>query len=417
MANNVKELEIKIEGKEWKEAIDKAFNEENNKVKIDGFRKGKAPYNVFIKKYGLDALLYKASDKVIEVAYGKMLSECKKDLATLAAKPEIELSELTEEHVIFKFTLTMKPEVKLGKYKGLEVKKEECNVTSEEIADAIESIRKRYSEGVIKDGSVENGDVAVIDFEGFLDGKAFEGGKGEHYPLTIGSGSFIPGFEEQLIGMEVGEERDIKVTFPADYHAEDLKGKEVTFKVLVHEIKTTVVPELDADFFADLAMEGVNSKEELEAYVSDNILKHKEANAEDKYLDELLEAAAKNTTVDVPEAMINDELDRMIEQYGENLKNQGLSLEQFYQYTNSDEEALRSQMREEAIRRITYRLMLEEIAKAENIEVSDEEASKEADNLAEKYQMEKDEFLKMFGGLEIVKYDLKMRRAMDVLKG
>ena len=326
MANNVKELEIKIEGKEWKEAIDKAFNEENNKVKIDGFRKGKAPYNVFIKKYGLDALLYKASDKVIESAYGKMLSECKKDLTTLAAKPEIELGELTEEHVIFKFTLTMRPEVKLGKYKGLDVKKEKCDVTSEEIADAIESIRKRYSEGVIKDGSVENGDVAVIDFEGFLDGKAFEGGKGEHYPLTIGSGSFIPGFEEQLIGMEVGEERDIKVTFPADYHAEDLKGKEVTFKVLVHEIKTTVVPELDADFFADLAMDGVNSKEELEAYVSDNILKHKEANAEDKYLDELLEAAAKNTTVDVPEAMINDELDRMIEQYGENLKNQALKI-------------------------------------------------------------------------------------------
>ena len=216
--------------------------------------------------------------------------------------------------------------------------------------------------------------------------------------------------------MAVGEEKDINVTFPKDYHAEDLKGAKVVFKVKVNEIKVKRVPELDADFFEDLGMEGIDSKESLEKQVKENIKARKDNDAENKYIDELLDAAGKNVKVEIPEVMINEELDRMVKQYEETLKMQGLSLEQFYQFTNSDESKLRDQMKEEANKRITYRLMLEEIAKAENIEITDAAAKKEAKEMATKYQMKEDEFLKAFGGLDMMKYDMKMRKAIEVLK-
>ena len=278
-------------------------------------------------------------------------------------------------------------------------------------------MRNRYAENIIKEGKIEAGDIAVINFEGFVDGKAFEGGKGENYSLKIGSGTFIPGFEDQLIGLKALDEKDVKVTFPKDYHAEDLKGKEATFKVKVIEVKEVSVPKLDKDFFDDLGMEGITNKEELEKTVKENILARKEMECENKYLDELLEAAAKNTKVDVPEVMITEELDRMIKDYSDHLRMQGISLEQFYQFTNSDEDALKNQMREEANKRVVYRLMLEEIAKKEKIEISDKEAKEEVKKLAEKYGVSEEEFLMNFGGLDIVKYDLRMRKAMDVLKG
>ena len=277
-------------------------------------------------------------------------------------------------------------------------------------------MRSRYAEDVIKDGKIENGDIAVIDFEGFVDGKAFDGGKGTGYSLKIGSGTFIPGFEEQLIGLKASDEKDVVVTFPEDYHAADLKGKEATFKVKVNEVKEVSVPELDDDFFADLGMEGITNKEELEKSVKENIKARKEMEADNKYLDELLEAAAKNIEVEIPDVMIHEELDRMIKDYEGHLKMQGISLEQFYQFTNSDEAALRDQMREEASKRITYRLMLEEIANKEKIEISDDEANEEAKKLAERYSVSVDEFLMNFGGLDLVKYDLKMRKAMEILK-
>ena len=277
-------------------------------------------------------------------------------------------------------------------------------------------MRERYAEDVLKDGAIAEGDIAVIDFEGFVAGKAFEGGKAENYSLKIGSGTFIPGFEEQLVGLKSGDKKDVKVTFPEDYHAEDLKGKDATFKVTVHEVKEVKIPELDKDFFEDLGMEGINTKEELEAQISENIIARKEMEAENKYLDDLLEAAAKDVKVDIPEAMINEELDRMVQQYADHLKMQGITIEQFYQFTNSDEQALKDQMRPEAIKRITYRLMLEEIAKEEKIEIDDKAAKEEAKKLAEKYQMKEDEFLSAFGGLDIVKYDMRMRQAMEILK-
>lgn len=412
---NIKEITIKIDGKEWEEALDKAFVEANKKAKIDGFRPGKAPKDIFLKKYGKESLYFDAADKVIGAAYDKMLKD-NKDLE-LVAQPEVNLKSIDEKGVEFIFTLTTKPEVKLGKYKNLNVKKEKVSVTKKEIKDTIDQMRNRYAENVSKEGKVENGDIAIIDFEGFKDGIAFDGGKGENYSLTIGSNTFIPGFEEQIIGMSIGEEKDLNLSFPEDYHSEDLKGQAVVFKVKVNDIKTIVIPELDKDFFEDLGMEGIDSKESLEKHVEETIRARKEMDADNKYMDELLAAAAKDTKIDVPEAMIAEEQHRMIHQYEDNLKMQGLTLEQFYQFTNSDEQALKDQMKEEATNRVVYRLMLEEIAKAEKIEITDKDAEKEADKLAEKYNMKKDEFLKMFGGLEMIKYDLQMRQAMDVLRG
>ena len=410
----MKEITIKIEGKEWEEALDKAFKKANKKAKIDGFRPGHAPKDVFLKKYGKESLMADAADLCINDAYLKMLEE-NKDLE-IVAEPELGLKSLDENGVEFIFKLILKPEVKLGKYKGLKVKKDSTDVTEEEIGETIMTMRNRYAENQIKDGEVEDGDIAVIDFEGFKDDVAFDGGKGEDYSLKIGSHTFIPGFEEQIIGMKKGESKDINVTFPEDYHSEDLKGQPVVFKVTVKEVKETIIPELSKEFFEDLGLEGVNDEASLRAQVKENIKARKEMDAENKYIDELLKAAIKNMTVEVPDVMVNEEVDRMLNQYEENLKMQGLTLEQFYQFTNSDEAALKEQMKEEALNRVKSRLLLEEIAKAEKIEISEEEANEEANKLAEKYGMKVDEFLKAFGGIDMIKYDSKMRQAIEILK-
>lgn len=410
----MKEIIVKIDGQEWQDALDKAFEKANKKAKIDGFRPGKAPKEVFLKKYGKEALYFDAADLCIQRAYERMLEE-NKDLQ-IVAQPEMSLKSIDENGCEFLFQLTLKPEVKLGKYKGLKVKKDKIEATKEEIDASIEHMREHYAEVVEKDGDAKEGDTVVIDFEGFKDGVPFEGGKGENYSLKLGSHSFIPGFEEQIVGMKKGEEKDLNLKFPDDYHAEDLKGQEVVFKVKVNEIKETIIPEINADFFEDLGMEGIDSLEALQKQVEENILARKEVEAENKYIDELLAAAGKNVEVEIPEAMIKDETDRMLKQYEEHLRMQGLTLEQFYQFTNSDEAALREQMREEAHNRVLYRLMLEEIVKEEKIEISDEEADEEASKLAERYQMKKDEFLNAFGGLDMIKYDLQMRKAIETLK-
>ena len=410
----MKEIIVKIDGQEWQDALDKAFEKANKKAKIDGFRPGKAPKEVFLKKYGKEALYFDAADLCIQRAYERMLEE-NKDLQ-IVAQPEMSLKSIDENGCEFLFQLTLKPEVKLGKYKGLKVKKDKIEATKEEIDASIEHMREHYAEVVEKDGDAKEGDTVVIDFEGFKDGVPFEGGKGENYSLKLGSHSFIPGFEEQIVGMKKGEEKDLNLKFPDDYHAEDLKGQEVVFKVKVNEIKETIIPEINADFFEDLGMEGIDSLEALQKQVEENILARKEVEAENKYIDELLAAAGKNVEVEIPEAMIKDETDRMLKQYEEHLRMQGLTLEQFYQFTNSDEAALREQMREEAHNRVLYRLMLEEIVKEEKIEISDEEADEEASKLAERYQMQKDEFLNAFGGLDMIKYDLQMRKAIETLK-
>ena len=412
--NNEKEITITIEGKEWKDAIDKAFEEANKKVKIDGFRPGKAPKDVFYKKYGKESLFLDAADIVLNDAYKKMIDENKN--LKIVAQPQVALRSISEEKVEFNFTLTTYPEVKLGKYKKLGVEKESVEVTEEEIKNAIDEMRNRYAENITKDGAIEEGNIAIIDFDGYKDGVAFEGGKAENYSLEVGSHTFIPGFEEQLVGLKAGDEKDIEVTFPEDYHAEDLKGQKAIFKIKVNEVKEVKIPELDKDFFEDLGMEGIDSEESLRKQVTENIEAHKEHHAEDHFIDSLLEKAMEGMTVDVPEAMVTEEVDRMLRQYEENLKMQGITLEQFYQFTNSDEAALKDQMKEEALKRVKERLLLEAIKEQEKIEATEEEVEKEADSLATKYNMKKDEFLKLFGGLEMVKYDLEMRKTIEFLK-
>ena len=413
---NLKEIVIKVEGEKWEKALDKAFKAANAKAKIDGFRPGKAPKNVFLKHYGIESLFMDASNYCVEDAYTQMIEE-NKDLQ-IAAQPLLDIRSIDEKYIEYVFTITLKPEVKLGKYKNLDVKKETIKVTKKEIEESIDHMREHYKENVVKEGKVENGDIAVIDFEGFKDGVAFEGGKGENYSLEIGSNTFIPGFEEQLVGMEIGEEKDINVTFPEDYHAEDLKGAPVVFKVKVNEIKEVKVPELDKEFFEDLGMEGIDSKEALEKQVKENITASKEMKAEDKYMEDLLSEIAKTTEVDVPDTMINDETDRMVDQFSQQIAMQGLSIEQFYQYTNSNKEALKEQYKEEALKRIKYRLIIEEIIKAEKIEVTDEEIETEIEEIAKKYNMTKEEVKKQYSeNLDYIRYDLEVRKAFEIVKG
>ena len=416
MANkNELEVKIKIEGEQWKKCLDKALKEATKNVKIDGFRKGKAPKDTVIKKYGQGNIWIDAADLCVQDAYRQMLDE-KKDLE-IVARPDGTISAVNDDYVEFTFTLTLKPEVKLGKYKGLKIEKDKVKVTDKEIEDSLNSMRQRFAEVVTKDGQVEENDTVIIDFEGFKDGEPFEGGKSENYSLTIGSNTFIPGFEEQIIGMKKGEEKEIVVTFPDDYHAEELKGQPAIFKVKLHEIKETKLPELNEEFFEDLDYEGVKDEASLKKVLKDNILARKEREADNKYLDQLLDECIKNMEVDIPHIMIHEEIDRMLAQYEENLKMQGLTLEQFYQFTNSDEEALKDQMHEEAEKRVSIRLLLEAIIKEEKIEVTKEETEKELEELLKQYQMEKDDFLKAAGGLEMVEYDLKVKKAFDIIKG
>ena len=410
---NKHEIIVKIEGESWESALDKAFKEEVKKVNVDGFRKGKVPRDIFEKRYGKERLYIPAVDYVIEEAYVKALEESK---LIPVVQPKLEIVSVSESGVEIKFVITTKPEVKIKKYKGLGVKKEEVKVTKEEIEHEIGHILERYSELKVKEGKVEEGNIAIIDFEGFKDGVAFEGGKGENYELEIGSHTFIPGFEEQLVGMDLNEEKEIEVTFPEEYPAEELKGAKATFKVKVNEIKEKVTRDFDEELFEDLGMEGVNSRESLEKEIEENIKAHKEMDTENKYVDSILEAVGKNTEVDIPEEMVEEEVDRLLHRFEEQIKMQGISLELYYQFTNSKEEDLRNQLEKEAYNHVLYRLMLEEVATLEKIEITDEEAEKEAENLSSKYQMAKDEFLKMFGGLDMIKYDLEMRKVIDLLK-
>lgn len=410
---NVHEVNVKIEGEAWSKAIDKVFDKKQKTVKVDGFRKGKVPRNVYEKKFGKESLFLDAANDVLQDAYVKAMEDSK---LVPVVQPAVDIKGISEDGVEFVFKIITKPEVNVKKYKGLKIKPEKVKVTDEEINHELGHLLERYTELVTKDGKVESGDVAIIDFEGFKDGVAFDGGKGENYSLEIGSNTFIPGFEEQVIGMKVGEEKDLDLTFPEDYGAKDLAGAKVVFKVKVNEIKEKKTRELDEEFFEDLGMEGVDSEEKLKDEIKASITAQKEMEAENKYVDTILEEIGKNVEVDIPEEMVEEEVDRLMGRFEEQMKMQGISLDLYYQFTNSDEKALRDQMEKEAYNNVLYRLMLEEIMNLEKVEVSEEEASKEAEELAKKYQMKKDEFLKEFGGLEMVQYDLEMRKVMELLK-
>jgi trigger factor len=411
--NNVHEVIVKIEGVEWTEALDKAFKSKQKDAKVDGFRKGKVPRNIYEKHYGKESLFFPAAEEVLQSAYAKAMEESN---LIPVVQPSVDIKDISDKGVEFTFKIITKPEVKIKNYKGLGIKPEEIKVTKDEIDHEIGHLLEEYTELVTKEGEVKNGDVAVIDFEGFKDGKPFDGGKGENYSLEIGSNTFIPGFEEQVIGMKTGEEKDLTVSFPEDYGVEDLKGQPVIFKVKVNEIKEKVTRELDKEFFEDLAMEGVHSKETLEKEVEKNIKAQKEADNENKYIDHLLEEVAKNVEVDIPQEMVDEETTRLLGRFEQQMAMQGISLDIYYQFTKSSEEDLRKQMDKEAYQNVLYRLMLEEIMNLEKIEVSQEEASKEAEELAKKYKMDKEDFLKQFGGLEMIQYDLEMHKVIDLLK-
>ena len=410
---NRHEFTIKIEGEEWEKALDKAFVKRNKTAKIDGFRPGKAPKDVFLKHYGKESLYFDAADSLLSEAYVKVLE---REKVVPVVEPKIDVRSIDETGVEFVFTIITKPEVEIKKYKDLKVNKEEVLVTKEEVEHEISHLLERYTELVTKEGTLENGNVAVIDFEGFKDGVAFEGGKGENYNLEIGSNTFIPGFEEQLIGMTTGEEKEINVTFPEEYGSVELAGSPAVFKVKVNEIKEKQVRELDEEFFEDLGMEGVDSKETLEKEIEEHLKAHKETEAENKYVDEILDKIASNTKVDIPEEMVDDEIHRLIHRFEEQLKMQGISLDLYYEFTKSTHEDLHKQFEKEAYKNTLYRLILEELVKLEGIEVTKEDAEKEADKLAEKYQMKKEDLLKEFGGLEMIMYDLEIRRVFDKLK-
>lgn len=409
-----KEVIVKIEGENWNKALDRAFSEKVKNTTVAGFRKGKVPRDIYEKKFGKESLYLPASDYVVEKAYKKALEESK---LVPVVQPKLEVKSVDDSGIEFVFKIITKPEINIKKYKGLNIKPEKVNVTKEEIEHEIGHLLEKYSETVSKEnGKVEKGNIAVIDFEGFKDKVPFEGGKAENYELEIGSNTFIPGFEEQLIDMKLNEEKEIEVVFPKDYPHEDLKGKKVTFNVKVNEIKEKIQREFDKELFEDLSIEGVDSKEKLEKHIENTIREQKEMENENKYVDSLLEAVAKNVEVDIPEEMVEEEIDRLIHRYEEQLKMQGITLEMYYQFTKTTEKQLRANMEKEAYNHVLYRLMLEEIANIEKIEISDDEAQKEAEELAKKYQMKKDDFVKMFGGIEMVQYDLEIRKVIELLK-
>lgn len=413
MKKNVHEIEVKIEGKEWSDILDKVFNKKRKEVKIDGFRKGSVPKEVYMKKVGIESLYMDAVDAAVGSAYKKALSDNK---LLPVIEPKIDVSNISKDEVVFKFTIVTKPDIKLGDYKNLDVKKQSAKISKKEIEDKIKNLQSKYAEIVEKEkGTAEEGNTAIIDFIGYVDGKELEGGKGENYPLELGSNTFIPGFEENVKGMKINEEKSIDLKFPENY-TEDLKNKDVTFKVTLKGLKERVYPEINEEFFMDLGYDDVKTKEELEAKIKEDLTAQKEKELDNKYTDKCLEKAANNMTIDLNEEIVDDEVHHMIHQFEDQLKMQGLNLDQYMQFSGVTHEDLHKQMEGEATKRVKYRYLLEAVIDAEKIEVTDEEAKEEEHNIAKEYNMTIDEVEKQID-LEMIKYDLKMRKAMDIIKG
>ena len=406
------ELEFKIEGTEWVKLQDEAFNKLNKNAKIDGFRPGKAPRNVFEKKYGKQEILFEASDMAIKKEYERIMLEGK---ILPVIEPKIDLVACEESKLEVKFVFVLEPKVELGEYTNLKVKKEKVKVTKEEVKNRIDALLNEYAEIVEKTtGKVEEGDTAVINFAGYKDGVAFDGGTAENYSLAIGSHSFIPGFEEGIVGMEKGEEKDLELTFPEDYMAPELKGQKVVFKVKVNEIKTRMVPELDKDFFDDLAMEGVTNKEELEHEVTHELEHQKEHEIEHKYEEECLDKAANNMKIEMADELVDDECEHMYKDFMQRMAMQGITEELYFQYTNSKKEDITSQMKVDALKRVKYRYLLKEIIKVEKIKVTDKDAKARVKEMAEMYHVTEEEILKEVT-LENIKFDLMYQRALEVV--
>jgi len=405
------EFNLKVSGKEWEELQNSAFEKVNKKAKIDGFRPGKAPRSVYEKNYGRQDILYEAADMAIKKEYDRLLND-KKLLPII--EPKVDLVSLADDKLEVKFVFVLEPKVKLGDYTNLGIKKEKVKVTKEEVKGRIDALLNDYAEIVVKEGKVEDGDIAIIDFTGYKDGVEFPGGKGENYSLTIGSKTFIPGFEEGIIGMSRGDEKDLELTFPEDYMSDELKGKKVTFKVKVNDIKNRVVPKLDKDFFLDLAMDGVNSKETLEHEITHELEHQKEHEQEHIYEEKCLDKASENMEIDICDELISDEVEHMYNEFMQRMSMQGITEEMYYQYTKSKKEDITSQMKEDAIKRIKYRYLLKEIIAKEKIKVTDKEAKDRIKEMAKSYNVDEETILKDVS-IEDIKFDMLYQKALDIV--
>lgn len=406
-------LTVEVPAEKVNAAIDEAFKKVVKKVQAPGFRKGKMPRKMFEKMYGVEALYNDALDIILPEAYGNALDESGVEPI---AQPEIEIDEMEQgKALVFRAIVTLKPEVSLGDYKGLEVTRQETAVTDEEIEEQLKDRQQSLAEMVVKeDGAIEDGDTANIDFEGFVDGEAFEGGKSEGYDLQIGSGSFIPGFEEQLVGLKVGEEKDVELTFPEEYHAAELAGKPAVFKVKINEVKTKEIPELN-DELAQEIDEEVESLEALRTKLKEKTVEEKK-NASDAALrDELVEKAAANAEFEVPEVMVESEVDRMMQEFGQRLQMQGMNLELYFQFSGQDEAALRGQMKDDALNRVRVSLTLEAIGKAEDIQVTEEEIDAELEKMSKQFGMEVDQIKQTLGGTKVLENDLRLNKTVEFL--
>lgn len=414
MEKNMAKLTIEVSAEELEKAIQVAYLKQRNKISVPGFRKGKVPRQMIEKMYGVGIFYEDAANALIPTAYGKAYDECELDIVS---QPKVEVVQLEKgKPFIFTAEVAVKPEVTLGEYKGLSVDKVSNRVTAKEIDAKLEEEQKKNARTVVvEDRAVQDGDEVVLDFEGFVDGVAFEGGKGENYPLTIGSGSFIPGFEEQLIGAEAEKEVEVNVTFPEEYHSEDLAGKAAVFKCTVHEIKAKELPELDDEFAAE-----VSEFDTLDAYKADIKAKIKEQKIADgnrKKEDQAVEKAVANATMEIPEAMIDTQVNQMAQDFAQRIQQQGLSMEQYFQFTGMTAESMMEELRPQAVKRIETRLVLEAIAKAENIEITDERIDEELAKMAEAYKMEVEKLKEFMGEneKEQMKMDLAVQDAVTFL--
>lgn len=405
------EFNFKIEGIEWEKLQDKAFEKLNKTAKIDGFRAGKAPRKLYEKAYGEQKILYEAADEAVKNEYERIINEEK---VIPVIEPSIDIITCDNKILELKIVFVTEPKVTLGEYKNLGVKKEKVKVTKAEVKERIDSLLNDYAELEIKDGKVENGDIAIIDYTGFKDGVKFDGGTAENYSLTIGSNTFIPGFEEGIIGMSKGEEKDLNLKFPDEYMSEELKGKEVVFKVKVNEIKNRVVPKLDEEFFQDLGMEGINSKESLEHEIEHEIEHQKEHEQEHIYEDKCLEKASGNMKIEICEELINDEIEHMYKEFIERMKMQGIDEDMYFKYTKSTKEDLQKQMKPDAEKRIKYRYLLKEVIKKEKIKVKETELNKRIDEMCKMYNMTKEDILKSIS-MEEISLDMTYEKALNIV--
>ncbi len=414
IGKNMAKLTIEVSAEELEKAIQGAYLKQRGQISVPGFRKGKVPRQMIEKMYGAEIFYEDAANSLIPDAYAKAYDESGLEIVS---QPSIDVVQLEKgKPFIFTAEVATKPEVTLGEYKGLKVDKVSTRVTAKEVDAKLEEEQKKNARTItVEDRAVQDGDEVVLDFEGFVNGVAFEGGKGENYPLTIGSGSFIPGFEEQLIGVEAEKEVEVNVTFPEEYHAADLAGKEAVFKCTVHEIKVKELPELDDEFAAE-----VSEFDTLDAYKADikaKIKEQKQAEGNRQKEDQAVEKAVANASMEIPEAMIVTQTNQMVQEFAQRIQSQGLTMEQYFQFTGLTADKMMEEMKPQAVKRIETRLVLEAIAKAENIEITDEKVDEEIAKMAEMYKMEVEKLKEYMGEEEKkqMKADMAVQEAVKVL--